>query len=439
MIVDAFLEWSKSAPRERRIEAADALARSYLHSELDEDDRRKVLTGLFALVDDSSVGVRERLAAIFADRRDAPRALVLRLLDDVPAVSASLYARSPVLLASHLMDALYRAEPRLEEAIAQRVDLNRMLIDQLIARACATACKALVSNPHVSLTGDDLHAYIDRFAGDADALETLQANRRLSPEHECLLVASCAQAYQANDFVRALVPDKRLERLTNAARERAVLEVLARLSPRACWQATGVLYARGVVTPAFILRAALSGEILTLEALVARLCDVSMGRVRSAFVHARPVVAATLLKKTGLSETVRSVLSMALVLARELARSDVDWTASFFAETLIEVIDQRNADASMDALDGVGSGDASDATVALCHSIAADIMQAEARAYTVASRLPEVSDLEAMFTEGEPGEALAMTVDALVSDALDGDLLSVEGSDADRQERQLAA
>jgi hypothetical protein len=44
-----------------------------------------------------------------------------------------------------------------------------------------------------------------------------------------------------------------------------------------------------------------------------------------------------------------------------------------------------------------------------------------------------------MFTEGEPGEALAMTVDALVSDALDGDLLNVEGSDADRQDRQLAA
>lgn len=430
MIVDAFLEWSHSAPCERRIEAADALARSYLHSKLDEDDRRKVLTGLLALLDDSNVLVRERLASVFADRRDAPRAVVLRLLDDVPTVSAPLYARSPVLLASHLMDALYRAEPRLEEAIAQRVDLNAMLVDQLLSRASVAACKALVSNPHVQLTSDDLHAYIERFAGDGEALETLQANRRLTPEHECLLVASCAQAYQANEFVRALVPDKRLERLTNAARERAVLDVLARLDPQACWRATGTLHKHGVITPAFVLRAALSGEILTLEALVARLCDVSMERVRSAFVHPRPVVAATLLKKTGLSDSVRSVLSMGLVLARELARADIDWTASFFAETLIEVVDQRSAEEAMDEFDGFGS---SDATVALCHSISADIMQADARAYSVASRLPQVGELEDMFVEDGSDEALAMTVDALVCDALDADAANMS------HDRQLAA
>jgi uncharacterized protein (DUF2336 family) len=72
MIIDAFLDWSQRAPRERRIEAADALARSYLHSPLDEPDRRQVLTGLFALLDDPCVEVRERLASVFADRRDAP-------------------------------------------------------------------------------------------------------------------------------------------------------------------------------------------------------------------------------------------------------------------------------------------------------------------------------------------------------------------------------
>ena len=79
MIVDAFLEWSARAPKERRIEAADALARSYLHSKLSDQDRRKVVTGLFALLDDPHTAVRERLASVFADRRDAPPALVLRL------------------------------------------------------------------------------------------------------------------------------------------------------------------------------------------------------------------------------------------------------------------------------------------------------------------------------------------------------------------------
>jgi uncharacterized protein (DUF2336 family) len=411
MIIDAFLDWSQRAPRERRIEAADALARSYLHSPLDEPDRRQVLTGLFALLDDPCVEVRERLASVFADRRDAPRALVLRLIDDVPSVSAALFARSPVLLTTHLIDALQRGEPRLEEAIAQRMSLDQATISWIVQKAGVAAGKALVANPYVQLSGEELSRFIDRFSGDLEALDALQANRRLSPEHQCLLVARCAEAYQSNAFVRALVPDKRLERLTGAARERALLAVLMRLDGKACWQAAGALHARGTITPAFVLRVALSGHIPTLEAMVARLCDVSMDRVRSAFVHPRPVVAATLLKKTGLNDEVRNVLSMALVMARELARAEVDWTPSFFAETLIEVVDQRSVE---QVIDGVSANGPIDATVALCHSIAADIMQADARAYTVASRVPEVSDLEEMFAEASP----EVQVDVAITDAI---------------------
>lgn len=383
MIVDAFLGWAERAPRERRIEAADALARSYLHSKLSDEDRRKVMTGLFALLDDRCAAVRERLANVFADRWDAPSALVLRLVDDVSTVCCPLYARSPLLRSAHLLEGLHRAEPRIGQAIAKRIDLEASVIDGLLQQADTASCLALVGNPYARLAESDLERYIARFSGDVDALHALQAHRRLSPELQCLLVAACAEAYQANQFVRALVPDKRLERLTDTARERALLELMDQLDGQECWRAIGVLFPRGAVTPSFVLRAALAGQLPALEALIARLSDVAMERVRSAFVHPRPAVASTLLKKTSLSSDVRCILSMAFVLARELARSDVTWTAGFFAETLIEVIDERYDHALAE-----GNGDAglSDTTVALCHTIAADIMQMEARQQTGRAR-----------------------------------------------------
>ena len=403
MIVDAFLEWSQRAPRERRIEAADALARSYLHSCLDEAGRRKVLTALFALVDDPSVAVRERLAEVFADRQDAPRAIVLRLIDDVPSVSAELFARSPLLMASHLAEALQRGEARLEVAIAGRSDLDDALVGMLLQQGCEQACRVLAANTQVVLSEHDISTFIDRFAGDASTLEALQAQRNLSPEQHCLLVAACAQAYHDNPLVRAFIPGKRLGRLTDAARQRALVEVLVDLDGPACWRVCGALHVRGVITPAFVLRVALCGHVEILEALVGRLCDVSMDRVRSAFVHRRPVVAASLLKKASLGEDVSAILSMALVLARELAGCGITWTPAFFCETLMEVIDQRSHDEDGE---GFEACPLEDETVALCHSIAADILQAQARSQAQACQLNDESGL-VTITMRDPADGFA--------------------------------
>lgn len=408
MIMDAFLDWTQHAPREQRLEAADALARCFLRTDLDEAERRRVLTSLFALLDDPCVSVRERLASIFADRLDAPRALVLRLVDDVPAVCAALYARSPLLQAPHLLDGVQRGEARIGQAIAGRADLHPSIMDNLLAVGCVDTCTALISNPYIRLSEDQISGFIARFGRDVEALETLQATRNLSPEHQCLLVAACAQAYQGNAFVQALVPGKRLDRLTEAARERAVLDLLAQMDANSAHRAIGALYGAGGLTPAFALRVALCGHVPALEALVACLCSVSMERVRSAFVHPRPVVAASLLKKTNLSAPVCSVLSMSLVLARELARSDVEWTSGFFAETLIEVVDQRGAQA---LYDGVGEGAVDEATSALCHSIAADILQADARA---AVRPASGEGLDALDVDHED----ALLIESALADAL---------------------
>jgi uncharacterized protein (DUF2336 family) len=415
MIVDAFLEWADQAPQDLRVEAADALARSYLHSPRDDDARRQVMTALFALLDDPSVAVRNRLAEVFADRKDAPRAMVLRLADDVPSVCAPLYARSPLLQTPHLREGLQRGDTAIDVAIAQREDLDAVLVGALLASGGADACSALACNPYVQLSSGDYALYIDRFGDNVAALETLQATRTLGPEQQCLLVSACTKALQSNAFIQALVPVQRLERVACAARERAVLDLLSPMEGADCRRALSAFYQTGGLTPAFALRVALSGQVPVLEAVVACLCDVSMERVRSAFVHARPVVAASLMKKTGLNSSVCCVLSMSLVLARELASAEVDWTADFFCETLIEVIDQRSA---QDAFDGITEGAVDTSTLALCHSTAADIMQAAARAQTGAIRSDKQMDLGTLLEAPSSDAREVRLLENAVADAL---------------------
>lgn len=376
MNVDAFLEWAAQAPSDRRVEAADALARAFLHSPLDDEARRKVVIGLFGLVDDGAVAVRERLADVFADRRDAPRAVVLRLLDDVPSVCANLYARSPFLLPRQLWDGLQRGDMRIAIAIAERMDLPTDVVGELIRTSDYAACQTLIANPYVRLSSADIDAYIARFGGDGEAMDALQAYRQLSVEQSCSLVCARAEALGSNPFVQALVPGKRLARLASMARERAMLDMMARYDADTAWKAMASLYKQGGVTPAFVVRTALCGRLNVLEATVGHLTGVPQKRVRSAFVHPRPAVAAALLKKTRLSAVVQDVIAMALVLARELAKAEVRWSDVFFAEALIEVIDQQGREAMFgEAPSAWQEGDA----LALCHDILADIIQADAR------------------------------------------------------------
>lgn len=377
MNVDSFLEWAAHAPSDRRVEAADALARAYLHSPLDEEGRRKVLIGLFGLVDDGAVAVRERLADVFADRRDAPRAIVLRLLDDLPSVSSTLYARSPFLMPRHLTDGLSRGDSRVAMAIAERMDLLPEVVAQLIKTADYPACHTLIANPYARLSPSDIDAYIARFGGDGEAMEALQAYRQLSVEQSCSVVCARADALGSNAFVQALVPGKRLARLASMARERAMLAMMVRFDANASWKAIGSLYGQGAITPAFVVRSALCGRLNVLEAIVGHLTDMPQKRVRAAFVHPRPSVAAALLKKTRLSPVVQDVVAMALVLARELARAEVRWSDAFFAEALIEVIDHHGREAAFGEA-STGAWHDVDA-LALCHDILADILQADAR------------------------------------------------------------
>src|SRR5438067_1930975 len=103
-ILRRLLAWAQRAGAEARAETASALARAFLHSDLDPSHREEAAAAVSTLIDDPSAEVRRALAEAFAGARDAPRRLVVALANDEAQVAAPVLARSPLLTDAELVD-----------------------------------------------------------------------------------------------------------------------------------------------------------------------------------------------------------------------------------------------------------------------------------------------------------------------------------------------
>jgi uncharacterized protein (DUF2336 family) len=120
MIVHEFLRWMETAPAAMRANAAHALARAYLYSEVDEETRSAMEAAMTVLLDDSSRDVRFALADALASSPAAPRHVLLMLATDQMDIAGLVLARSPVFIDAELVDIVAASCERLQTAIAER-------------------------------------------------------------------------------------------------------------------------------------------------------------------------------------------------------------------------------------------------------------------------------------------------------------------------------
>ena len=103
-IVRRFLAWAQCADEEERAEAASALARAYLHSDLTPSMRNEAALAMTSQLDDRSALVRRALAEALSSASEAPRHVILALAADQSDVAAAVLQRSPVLTDADLVD-----------------------------------------------------------------------------------------------------------------------------------------------------------------------------------------------------------------------------------------------------------------------------------------------------------------------------------------------
>lgn len=286
MIVRHFLSWVRTAPAGERAEATHALARAWLVSDLSADDRAAAEGALLMLLDDPSPLVREAMAEVFAASPDAPPAIVRALVADKPSIAIPVLEYSPLLIDADLIDLVAVSPSAVQCAIARRCHLPVAVAAAIAEVAAPEACLELLENPGATIAEFSLHRLVARHGHLAALREALLVRDDLPAPVRLELVNKVADVLGRFISARNWLSGEQASRVTESARERAVLQIAADARGGGMASLVHHLHEAEQLTPAFVLRALLSGNTVLFEQAIVELTGLAPARV-SALVMER--------------------------------------------------------------------------------------------------------------------------------------------------------
>ncbi len=314
MIIRRFLLWARTASAADRADGISALARAYLYSNLDAEDRRDAETAMVAALDDPSPLVRRALAEALAGSAMAPRPVVVALAGEQGEIAHLVLRRSPVLTDADLVDAAAFGGVCAQCAIAARPDLSVAVTAALVEIGEADVARILAANDGARFTDGVLMQLVERFGEDGSVREGLLQRRDLPIAARQSLAAAAARSLTAFSVGIGWMAEPRGARLARDANERATLALAGEGDGEGNDVAALVahLIASDQMTPSLLLRAILSrAEDVVVEAFAA-LSGIAAGRVAALLRDRRAAGLPALYRRTGLPASLETVFGAAL-------------------------------------------------------------------------------------------------------------------------------
>jgi uncharacterized protein (DUF2336 family) len=279
MIVRRFLQWVRTAPAGERAEAAGALARSYLYSELSVDDHAAAEGAMLMLLDDASPLVRRALADALAASPDAPPAVIHALAADQPPIAGPVLALSPLFVDADLVDAVATGSPAVQAAVASRAALPRSVAAAIAEVGTAEACLILLENQDADITPFSIDRIAERYGHLAAIREPLLARDDLSAATRHTLVKKLSETLAGFVAGRAWLDVDNALRITREACEKVTVALAAETPDGEVRPLIRHLRDSGQLTAGLVLRALLSGNMVLFEEALAELADLPVARV----------------------------------------------------------------------------------------------------------------------------------------------------------------
>ncbi len=322
MIVRRFMHWARTASAAQRAEAAAALARVYLITDLEPAEREEAELALTGLLDDASPLVRRALAEVLASAPNAPHHLVLGLADDQSDISSIVLGRSPVLSDSDLIDCGAIGDAIAQSAIALRPNVSPSVAAALAEVGAREALISLAINPGAEVPEFSLRRMVERFGADAEMREALLMRPGLPAALRADLVAAMADALRAFVIEREWMSGERAQRVTRDACEQArvIIAATSEEGENGAVALIAHLRACGQLTASLLLRALLSGNASLLEAALTELSGLPLRRVKGLTRDWRGSGFAALYRRAALPEALLPAFRAAI---EALSKGDV--------------------------------------------------------------------------------------------------------------------
>jgi uncharacterized protein (DUF2336 family) len=330
-----FVELSQSTDSEARGQAAHLAALAFLAHSGPADEQAALYAALVSFLDDPSVKVRAALAYGLLHAPAAPRPIILALLHDSSVIARAVVQYCPALLDTDLLVFIREADPALLLAVAMRDHLNPRVAEALLDRGDRQVALKLLRRSDAPLGLATLLRLAEEFGRlDADIRGALLARSDLPAAARLLLVEAVVEALRGVRIVKGAVQAKRLDRLLRNATDTALTSLGERAAAEAGDGYANVLIEAERISTRVMLHAIVNGHVMFFADCVARLSELSRGKVFTILETGSRAALNALLARCGMKEGVRNLVARLVMHARTADLAD-DVAARHFVVTVL--------------------------------------------------------------------------------------------------------
>jgi len=330
-----FVALSQSRDSEERGQAAHLAAMAYLNHYGPADEHAALYAALIGFLDDPSVRVRGALAYGLLHAVEAPRPILLALLQDSPVIARAVAQYSPALVDADLMALVSRGDESMLLAVAARERLTQRVAEALIARGGRPLLVRLLARPDVRLSANMLHTVSEREGRDDAELRGLLLDRDdLPAEARLALVQAVADALRGIRIISGAVAPHRLERILRDATDTALTSIGEEEATAGRTPYAADLVESQQISTRVMLHAIVQGHVLFFADCIAQLAEATREKVFSLLENGSRATLNALFARCGFSVPVRNLLGRLIFHARAADLAD-DLAARHFVVTAL--------------------------------------------------------------------------------------------------------
>lgn len=329
-----FVALSRSRDSEERGRAAHLAALAYLSHTGPADEHAALYAALIGFLDDPSVRVRGALAYGLLHTTDAPRPILLALLQDSPVISRAVAQYSPALVDADLMRLMQSADEPMLAAVAMRETIGPRVLEALLSRADEELTLKLLDRGDIAFPAAVLLRLAEVAVGHAQLRGALLAREDLPPEARLRLVQAVASALRSTRIVSGAVAPQRLERLLRDATDTAMTGIGESEAAAGRLPYAADLVEREQVSTRVMLHALVQGHVLFFADCIAELAETPRDKVFSLLEAGSRAALNALFSRCGIGPAVRNLLARLIFHARSADLAD-DLAARHFVVTAL--------------------------------------------------------------------------------------------------------
>jgi len=290
------------------------------------------------LMKDVALRVRETLAERIKDNVNAPRDVVLHLVNDVESVANPLLTSSKVLSDADLVGIVEKSHDMGKLlAITHRDGISSRVAEALVDTRYAQVMTSLLANEGAAISDRSLEKIADDFRGNEEVMKALSGQPKL-PITLVERIISQVSAEVANELKRKYkLSDQDVEKDVSQAREDFMVRLLEHnLTPEEVIVLAQQMAVEDRLTPSIVMTALCRGQLTFFTAAIAQFSGIPVENAQRLIADRGEHGFYGIYQKSGLPESMMAAVHLLLRAVQDMATDNSVPGSSLYANRLAE-------------------------------------------------------------------------------------------------------